>query len=161
MVHEGHSNRSVDYEDISDNCQWDAVPALKNPRSAGPRITDMIMPITKVWVHSFHSLSDAVTGIVFKESSTGNVSKTRCKYHDQSLKQFTWQAISAAGHSTKSLSSTAEGTENLGNPDPFTETEYGLNESYWRPIASVLQHIFPAGIYEFKSQISASTDNAL
>ncbi|KAF9730806.1 hypothetical protein PMIN01_11675 [Paraphaeosphaeria minitans] len=114
------------YEDISDNCHWDAVPALNNTRPDGLRSTDLISPITKLWVHSFHSLIDVVNGIVFKEFPTGHQVFFSCEPFTQI-----------------SDSSTTE-IEEPDNGARLSKTETGLNEFYWKPIACILQKIFPA-----------------
>jgi N-terminal acetyltransferase B complex non-catalytic subunit len=69
------SNRSTDLEDTSDNCHWNAVPELNRAASVGLKKTQLIMPITKLWVHNFRTLIDVVNGIVLKEFPAGHVSK--------------------------------------------------------------------------------------
>ncbi|KAL5382626.1 hypothetical protein DPSP01_006461 [Paraphaeosphaeria sporulosa] len=116
------------YEDISDNCHWDAVPALRNTRPVGLKNTDLISPITKLWVHSFRSLIDVVNGIAFKEFPTGH------------------QAFSSCEPFAQTINSSNAGIEEPDNGARFSKTETGLNEFYWKPIACILQKIFPAGM---------------
>lgn len=67
--------RPADCGELSDSCHWDAIPELNHARPVGCRNTDLILPITELWVHDFRTLIDVVNGIAFKELPTGHVSK--------------------------------------------------------------------------------------
>ncbi|KAF2441371.1 hypothetical protein P171DRAFT_488923 [Karstenula rhodostoma CBS 690.94] len=112
-------------EDISDNCHWDAVPGLKNIGPVGLKKTNLMLPITKLWVHNFRTLIDAVNGITFKEFPAGH-------------------AFPSCEPFTQMMESAVTGIEEPENGARFTGTEICLNEFYWKPMACILQAILPA-----------------
>ncbi|KAJ4300904.1 hypothetical protein N0V90_002992 [Kalmusia sp. IMI 367209] len=118
-----------DQDNISDNCDWTAIPFINHfpPGAMGPLRT--MDRITKLWVYKYRILVNITTKAVFKELSLDEALNASAPYLTQ------WN-----------LENPATLNDDADTHAHFHPTELGMFEKVWMPISSILYALTPTGV---------------
>jgi hypothetical protein len=99
-------------------------------------------------IYHFHAVTDIVSGLIYKETRTGQVSEPVSifaqKFAKNNVMYQAYHKNTPLKNKFMELLSIAKG-EGHDYRNYFTEGEMHLINGFWNPIAAILHHVHPSG----------------